>query len=79
MSHKPEFFIPFNTGRRSCPGDTFASMEVFLMITFLLQKYRILLAQPINVDLDSDDVYPFHMRHLKLRFFPRPHGCVSEL
>ncbi|KAH9379771.1 hypothetical protein HPB48_017651 [Haemaphysalis longicornis] len=39
VSPKPEQLLPFSIGRRSCPGEMFALMEVFLMTTFLLQKY----------------------------------------
>lgn len=71
ISHKPECLIPFCLGRRACPGDTFASMEIFLMITCLLQKYKILPHQPINLDLDSHDTLFYHVQQIKLRFFRR--------
>ncbi|XP_077536377.1 cytochrome P450 2F3-like [Haemaphysalis longicornis] len=71
MSHKPEFLIPFSTGRRACPGETFSSMEIFLMITYLLQKYHVLPEEPINFDLDSYDVFAYHVQQIKLRFVHR--------
>ncbi|KAM5165045.1 cytochrome P450 2K4-like [Mantella aurantiaca] len=36
---KKEAFIPFSAGRRSCPGETLAKMELFLFFTSLMQKF----------------------------------------
>lgn len=71
LPEKPDHLIPFGLGRRSCPGHIFATMEVFLMMTFLLQKYRIVPERPINFDLDSPSVYLPHIERIKLRFLNR--------
>nr|XP_050037674.1 cytochrome P450 2U1-like [Dermacentor andersoni] len=71
FSHKPEHLIPFCIGRRACPGDIFATMEIFLLVTFLLQKYHIVPEKPIDCDLDSPDIELSHVTHIKLRFLPR--------
>ncbi|KAL3247413.1 hypothetical protein MRX96_057074 [Rhipicephalus microplus] len=39
LPEKLEDVIPFSAGKRSCPGEVFASMEVFLLVTFLLQSF----------------------------------------
>ncbi|KAH6925193.1 hypothetical protein HPB50_001552 [Hyalomma asiaticum] len=57
--------------RRDCPGQTFAAMEIFLLVTFLLQKYRILPERPSEIDLDSPDFALSHATKVKLRFLPR--------
>ncbi|KAL3215011.1 hypothetical protein MRX96_034298 [Rhipicephalus microplus] len=36
----------FSSGRRSCPGESYALMMIFLMLTYLLQKYRIVNDEP---------------------------------
>ncbi|KAH6925189.1 hypothetical protein HPB50_001548 [Hyalomma asiaticum] len=71
VPQKPEYLIPFSIGRRDCPGQTFAAMEIFLLVTFLLQKYRILPEHPSEIDLDSPDFALSHATKVKLRFLPR--------
>ncbi|XP_054165701.1 uncharacterized protein LOC128963227 [Oppia nitens] len=38
---KPEHFIPFSLGKRSCPGEAMGTAEVFLYIASLVQRYDI--------------------------------------
>lgn len=38
---KDEQWIPFSLGKRMCPGETLASVEVFLYVTSLVHKFRI--------------------------------------
>nr|XP_037275977.1 vitamin D 25-hydroxylase-like [Rhipicephalus microplus] len=71
LLHKPEHLIPFSIGHRSCAGETFARMEIFLIITFLLQKYNVTPEQPININFDNPDTSILKISHIKLRFLPR--------
>ncbi|XP_049527194.1 cytochrome P450 2C8-like [Dermacentor silvarum] len=63
--------IVFSVGKRSCPGEVFASMEIFLLVTFLLQKYRVVLEQPLQYNLDDPSTGLDTLDHVKLRFVPR--------
>ncbi|XP_055942795.1 cytochrome P450 2J6-like [Argiope bruennichi] len=38
---KHECWIPFSLGKRACPGETLANVELFLYFTSLLQKFHI--------------------------------------
>lgn len=42
---KPEYFIPFSTGKRACVGSKVVANVAFLVITNLLQRYDISLVQ----------------------------------
>lgn len=60
----------FSSGRRSCPGESYALMMIFLMLTYLLQKYRIVNDEPLPFDCEQDfGVYD--LKKLKVRFLPR--------
>ena len=55
---KSDALIPFSIGKRSCIGETLARVEVFLYITFLLQKYRI----ESNHKNNYEDSYGFTLK-----------------
>ncbi|XP_051501120.1 cytochrome P450 2J2 [Myxocyprinus asiaticus] len=49
---KPEAFIPFSAGKRSCPGESLAHMELFLFFTSLLQSFS--LSPPVGTQTSLD-------------------------
>ncbi|XP_054165697.1 cytochrome P450 2J6-like [Oppia nitens] len=51
---KPEHFIPFSYGKRSCPGEAMGTAEVFLYIASLVQRYDIKAIKNTNTTLDFD-------------------------
>ncbi|XP_054464211.1 cytochrome P450 2K1-like isoform X1 [Anoplopoma fimbria] len=49
-------FMPFSAGRRACPGESLAKMELFLFFTSLLQRFRF--TPPPGVTEDELDLTP---------------------
>lgn len=41
----PKYFLPFSLGPRSCLGETLAKMELFLYMTSLLQRFKLMPAE----------------------------------
>ncbi|XP_032094910.1 cytochrome P450 2C5-like [Thamnophis elegans] len=51
---KKDSFLPFSAGKRACPGEALADMELFLYFTFLLQHFTFeLTIDPEEVDLEA--------------------------
>ncbi|RXN24165.1 cytochrome P450 2K1-like protein [Labeo rohita] len=53
---KKDAFLPFSAGRRSCPGESLAKMEIFLFFTTLLQYFCF--TPPPGVSKDDLDLTP---------------------
>ncbi|XP_035217943.1 cytochrome P450 18a1-like [Stegodyphus dumicola] len=50
---KPEYYIPFSIGKRSCPGKSLAEVEVFLYVTAILQKFDVFMPPGKVPDLEG--------------------------
>ncbi|XP_071037591.1 cytochrome P450 18a1-like [Parasteatoda tepidariorum] len=67
---KSEYFIPFSIGKRQCPGESFAKIEVFLYFVSILQKFKISLSPGTKPDFDGV---------LGIGLCPKPHElCLTK-
>ncbi|KAK0150357.1 Cytochrome P450 2K1 [Merluccius polli] len=60
-------FMAFSAGRRACPGESLARMEIFLFFASLLQRFRF--SPPPGVTEDELDLTPA----VGFTFGPKPH------
>ncbi|KAH7931977.1 hypothetical protein HPB52_025068 [Rhipicephalus sanguineus] len=74
MARKPECHLPFSFGKRTCPGEILATVEIFLAVTSLLQRFRVLPAGKMPFDINSPSILSGHVQYLKLRFLDRHQG-----
>lgn len=68
---KPEWLIPFSSGKRMCPAENLANLEVFLYLARLLQKFTVLPEDGKTVDLNYDTEGFCMPKPQNLRFIPR--------
>ncbi|KAL3223703.1 hypothetical protein MRX96_049690 [Rhipicephalus microplus] len=72
VNEKPQAFAPFSLGRRACPGESLALMEIFLYVTMVLQKFKVLPEQGATLSLDVQLVLVAAPNDEQgLRFIPR--------
>uniref|UniRef100_A0A6M2CT60 Putative cytochrome n=1 Tax=Rhipicephalus microplus TaxID=6941 RepID=A0A6M2CT60_RHIMP len=74
MTRKPECLLPFSFGKRTCPGEILATVEIFLAVTSLLQRFHVLPAGKLPFDINSPSILAGHVQRLKLRFIDRNQG-----
>ncbi|XP_078422644.1 cytochrome P450 2K1-like isoform X1 [Cetorhinus maximus] len=67
-------FIPFSTGRRICPGETLAKVELFLFFVSLLQKFD-LHSPPGVTELDLTPVVGGILNPKPHQVCVKPHIC----
>ncbi|XP_077551678.1 cytochrome P450 2C38-like [Haemaphysalis longicornis] len=77
-TEKLERVLSFSFGRRSCPAEIFSMMEIFLVVTGLLQKFRVILADPLPQDLEDALVAVQKSEQIRLRFLSRDAGSTSH-
>ncbi|KAH7969679.1 cytochrome P450 2U1 [Rhipicephalus sanguineus] len=67
---KPDGLVTFSIGRRSCPAENIALVEVFLYLTTLLQQFRILPEDDKPIIITPFGPSP-ELIDTRLRFFRR--------
>ncbi|XP_040070100.1 cytochrome P450 2J4 [Ixodes scapularis] len=68
---KPDWLVPFSVGKRMCPAENLANLEVFLYLTRLLQKFTVLPEDGTTIDLNYDTEGFCIPKSQRLRFIPR--------
>ncbi|KDR21920.1 cytochrome P450 306a1 isoform X2 [Zootermopsis nevadensis] len=69
--NKPEFFIPFQTGKRMCVGEELARMLLFLFGATIIHKFNIKAPEGVDVDLEGICGITLTPKHQRLLFSPR--------
>ena len=57
---KPDCFVPFGVGRRSCIGDTLAMSQLLLFFSSLLHSFDIRLPEGVTDALDLNGICVWH-------------------
>ncbi|XP_037500852.2 cytochrome P450 2U1 [Rhipicephalus sanguineus] len=68
---RPNGLLAFSVGKRMCAGESMGNSEVFLYVTSLLQKFRILLEEGCSFDINKTGIPASEVAGIKLRFIPR--------
>lgn len=77
IREKPAHHVGFSYGKRSCPGESFAMMQLFLMVAFTLQRYNVHLGEPLSCDLDDPKIDLGVLKRMRLRFERRLRNTIA--
>nr|XP_037275058.1 cytochrome P450 2C15-like isoform X2 [Rhipicephalus microplus] len=77
MREKPAYHVGFSFGKRSCPGEPFALMQIFLMVANMLQRYKVELGEPLACDLDDPAIDLGVLKRTRLRFERRFKNTIT--
>ncbi|XP_046583343.1 cytochrome P450 2J6-like [Haliotis rubra] len=68
---KREEFIPFSLGRRVCPGESMARMELFLFLTTMIQRFKFVPVNGEKPPMEGTLGLSYSPKEFKLNIIPR--------
>ncbi|GFY48031.1 cytochrome P450 18a1 [Trichonephila inaurata madagascariensis] len=68
---KSPSYMPFSVGKRACPGETMAYMQIFLYFVYILQKFDLRFPEGVKPDFEGNLTITFAPKPFKIRFIPR--------
>ncbi|KAG8181434.1 hypothetical protein JTE90_015453 [Oedothorax gibbosus] len=68
---RPHYYMPFSLGKRICPGEPMAMMELFLYFTFIIQKFEVAFPVGYNPTFESSMGGTYKLEPYKIRFLTR--------
>ncbi|GIY91457.1 cytochrome P450 18a1 [Caerostris extrusa] len=68
---KSTHYMPFSIGKRACPGETMAYMEIFLYFVAILQKFDIKFPEGFLPNLEGDPFITYRPKPFKICFLPK--------
>ncbi|XP_077528871.1 cytochrome P450 2A12-like [Haemaphysalis longicornis] len=71
LKPKPPVLMPFSVGGRMCPAQWYATTQVFMFVTSLLQKFFVLPPDGKRIILEPDSLVTNNPRVQELRFILR--------
>ncbi|KAH8344926.1 hypothetical protein KR067_010971, partial [Drosophila pandora] len=75
----PPQFVPFQTGKRMCPGDELARMMLTLFTGRILRRFHLEMAEDCTVDMNGESGITLTPEPYKLRFNKLPLMYMREL
>ncbi|GBN12795.1 Cytochrome P450 2J2 [Araneus ventricosus] len=68
---KSSNFMPFSLGKRVCPGESMAYMEMFLYFASLLQKFDIVFPEGMKPTFNAKLTITFRLERFLVKFIPK--------
>ncbi|GFY37622.1 cytochrome P450 2J2 [Trichonephila inaurata madagascariensis] len=68
---KSKYFMGFSSGKRVCPGESMAYLEMFLYFTSMLQKFDIVFPPGTKPTFDAKLTITYRLEPFKVQFIPK--------